>query len=101
MKEVYTSTMEHNASTKYMINAKTALLDLERLNRSITIHTFTRLYRDRFSCVDTPNKPITLNNFVCSGGLIYYKENAYSWKTISFDEISAIYTDDLSGTALA
>lgn len=90
-KEIYTRSMKHNASAAYMINAKTRLLDAERLHKAVTFHTFTRRFIDKYRCIDTPQEPITLDRFICSGELIYYKRNAYDWKTISWDNISAIY----------
>ena len=90
-KEIYTRSMQHNASEAYMINAKTRLLDAERLHKPVTIHTFSRRFITKHKCIDTPNKPITLNSFICHGGLIYYKKNEFDWQTISWDEISAIY----------
>jgi hypothetical protein len=83
--------MEHNASDAYMINARTHLLDCERLHKAIIIHPFTRRFIDKYRCIDTPEKPITLNRFTLHGGLIYYKRNAYDWKTISLDRVTAIY----------
>lgn len=94
MREIYTRTMAHEASEAYKINARTALLDCERLGKPLTIHTFTRRFIDKFKCIDTPNKPITLKgNYVLNGGLIYYRKNTFEWRTISLDEVSAIYTD--------
>ena len=72
---------------------KTALLDAERLKMPVTFYTHTRRYIDKFRCIDTPNKPITLDNFTVSGGLIYYKINAFEWRNISLDDVEKITLD--------
>lgn len=74
----------------YEINAKTALLDAERLRKPVTLYTRTRTYLDRFTCIDKPNKPVTLKNSVLHGGLIYYKVNSFEWRTISLDDVVKI-----------
>lgn len=71
-------------------NAKTALLDAERTKSPVTFYTRTRHYIDAYRCIDTENKPITLNNFVTHGGLVYYKKNNFEWLTISLDDITKI-----------
>lgn len=102
MQEIYTKTMAHEASEAYKINVRTALLDCERLGKPLTIHTVTR---PRIRLIDRPTKiweepndPITLKGgYTLHGGLIYYKKNAYEWRTISMDEVTAIYTDNDNG----
>ena len=88
---IFERTMENIAHyDTYMVNVRTKLLDMERLHKTITIYTFSRTYLDKYKCVDTPNNPLTLNNYILHGGLIYYKKNPFEWKTISFDEINKI-----------
>ena len=72
------------------IELRTALLDAERLKKPITFYTRDRRQITRFTCIDTPNKPITLHNFTVSGGLVYYKRNSFEWCTISQDDITQI-----------
>lgn len=57
--------------------------------KEIILHTFTRRFIDRFSCVDYPEKPFKLSNFWVSGGIIYIKAG-FNYKTISFDNIQQI-----------
>ena len=88
---IYESTMANNADTAYMINTRTRLLDLERLGRPITIHYHCRRMITPYSCIDTPQEPVTLAKFTLHGGLIYYKKDRFNWVTISMDDIDAIY----------
>lgn len=74
----------------YEINARTALLDAEMLKKPVTLYTRTRMFLDRFTCVDKPNKPVTLEGSVLHGGLIYYKINNFEWRTISLDDVIKI-----------
>jgi hypothetical protein len=69
---------------------KTVLLDCERNNKKVTFYTHTRNFIDRFTCIDHPDKPITLEKFFLNSGLIYYKKNQFEWKTISLDDIDKI-----------
>jgi hypothetical protein len=77
-------------NSKNYIELVTALLDAERTKTPVKFYTRNRAFIDRFTCVDTPNKPFILENFTTHGGLIYYKRNAFDWKTISIDEIIKI-----------
>lgn len=90
-KELFKHTMKNMASDAYMINARTRLLDLERLGGSITIHHHIRHFLGPYKCIDTPCEPLTLDRFTLNGGLIYYKVGRYDWRTVSFDDIDAIY----------
>ena len=58
-------------NSKNNIDLRTALLDAERTKTPVTFYTRNRNYIDRFTCIDTNNKPFTLYNFTCSGGLVY------------------------------
>ena len=71
-------------------NLTTALLDAERTKSPVTFYTRTRHYIGTYKCIDLENKPITLNNFVTHGSLVYYKKNAFEWLTIAFDDITKI-----------
>lgn len=71
-------------------NLKTALLDCERLKKPVTFYTRERRYIDSFRCIDTELKPFTLDNYVCNGGLIYYKKDSFNWVTFSIDDILKI-----------
>ena len=76
--------------SKEAIEMKTALLDAERLKKSVTFYTRTRHYIDRFRARDTENKPFKLSHFTVSGGLIYYKRGGYDWRTLSLDDVKKI-----------
>ena len=92
MKEIYIDNMSNNCNDVYMTNARTKILDCERLGKSLYIQTHTRRFIDKFRRIDTLNNPITLKpGFCLHGGLIYYKENEFSWKTISLDDCVSIY----------
>lgn len=77
-------------NSKENIELKTALLDAERTRKPVTFYTRTRSMIDKFTCRDYENKPITLDRFTVSGGLVYYKRSAYDWQTISTDDITKI-----------
>lgn len=77
-------------NSKEYIELKTALLDAERTKTPVTFYTRNRSYIDRFTCIDTNNKPLTLKNFNCHGGLIYYKRDQFNWCNISIDDIVKI-----------
>jgi len=83
-------TLTKNISDIENVKIKTALLDAERLKMPVTFYTRTRRFIDNFTCIDTPNKPLTLENFTVSGGLVYYKINRFVWRTISIDDIDKI-----------
>lgn len=68
-------------------NFRTALLDAERLKKRVTFYTRNRRMIDKYTCIDTENKPITLERFTISGGLIYYKRSEYDWQNISLDDV--------------
>lgn len=71
-------------------NLKTAILDCERLKKPVTFYNRQRRFIDKYTCIDTELKPITLNNFVCSGGLIYYKKDRFNWLDFSVEDILKI-----------
>ena len=81
---------EHKLDLAYRTNFTTLLLDCERLHISVTFHTHDRQYRGDYKAIDTKRKPITLNNFVCHGELIYYKANQFEWRNIELDSIDYI-----------
>ena len=85
--------LDHTIKDRLVCNSaklKTALLDCERLKKPVTFYTRERRYIDSFRCIDTELKPFTLDNFVCHGGLIYYKKDSYNWVTFSIDDILKI-----------
>ncbi len=83
-------TMIKKPDFKSEVEMKTALLDAERLRKPVTFYTRTRRFIDKFTCVDTDNKPFTLKRFVCHGGLIYFKKNEFEWGNISMDDITKV-----------
>ena len=92
---IFERNMQNMASDAYMINARTRLLDLERLHKSITIHYHCRRFIDKYRCIDTPREPLTLNNYVLHGGLIYYKADRHNWITVSMDDIDLITLEEV------
>lgn len=74
---------------------KTVLLDAERLKMPVTFFIHVRRFIDSFSCIDTPVKPFTLNNFTVSGGLIYYKKSRFEWCSFSVDDIDQIQLEKI------
>jgi len=81
---------ENKLNFAYRTNFTTLLLDCERLHIPVTFHTHDRQYRGDYKAIDTKRKPITLNNFVCNGELIYYKANQFEWKNIELNSIDYI-----------
>lgn len=76
-----------------LINMKTAILDAERTRKPITLHTHERRMIDRYACIDTPQKPITLRHYMLHGGLIYWKRNQFEWQNVSVDDIDQVEID--------
>lgn len=74
----------------YEINARAELINAYRLRKSVTIYTRTRTFLDNFTCIDKPNKPVTLERFELHGGVIYHKINNFEWRTISLDDVIKI-----------
>lgn len=69
---------------------KELLKEAEGSKQSIVLHTHICQVRDRYSCVDIPQKPVTLSNWWMQGGILYYKKGEFGYGCFSFDEIDSV-----------
>lgn len=58
----------------------------KKAGKDVKIQTFKRRFIDRFSCVDTPEKPYIIKNFWIAGEIIYIK-SGFNYKTIAFNDL--------------